>query len=244
MKVIFVVDNISEINQKINMIKNHFGNDIIFVVNAKIKKIYNTYGFPTNAVYGNNLTHVIHTILSKNEVQDVVVCYSSIKLTNDLLNKFISKIGNKQNIVNVMPNYSIMEKISLSCYNLYVKSLFKMKDNTASPKLQFLPSGFVEQLIESSFGNRMFETVPEHTTKMFVEDKDISNSLKVKMSFNRFCLIPIIVALVISMALIITLALTKVNYVLILVFSFLYILDIVLFFIFRYKQYFDKRFLK
>ena len=114
----------------------------------------------------------------------------------------------------------------------------------ATPKLQFLPSAFVVELLSSHFSNRLFEISPEFVKTVEIEEKEINKSLKVNTKFNKLQLLPIIAALVITIGLILFLAFVKVNYLVILTFVFLYMLDILLAIIQQCKIYFDQRFLK
>lgn len=244
MKVVFVVDSIHDINNKIQDITNLFGNNILYVCNAKFKKIFETYGFASNAVYSKNLSKVVHVLLSKSEIEDVVIYYSSLNLTKSLTKKFTDKIGNKSKIVNVVPTYNAFEQMDNAIYNVYVKSIFKVADSLASPKLQFLPAWFVEELLNSHFANRMFELNPESVSNVYVEDKQTCKNLKPKAKFNKFNLIPIIVALFVTILLFVGIAFIKVKYLLILIIVLLYILDALLATIFSFKSRFDLRFLK
>ena len=161
----------------------------------------------------------------------------------NLLAKFRAKIGNGDKIVNIMPEYNSLERICNSTYNVYVKTLFKAKDSLISPKLQYLPVPFVVELLNSHFGNKLFETTPENSSILYIENSELNNSTKIKTKFNKFALIPIIIALLITMFLIISLAFIKVNYILILIFVSLYILDLLFAIIYQCKLYFDARFL-
>ena len=244
MKVVYIIDSITDINNKINAMKTRFGDNIVYVVNYNLVKLFTTYGHTPNAIYGNNLPKVLSNLLLKSPVEDIVICYSSVNPNTDLLNRFISAIGNGSKVVNVLPEYNAFERFGLGIYNVYVKSLFKAKDSLISPKLQFLPQGLVVELLSSHMGNRLFEIDEKYSITLTFEDKEINKSLKVKNTLSRFQLIPLIAALIITMGLILCLAYVKINYAIILVFVFLYILDIVLAVIYQCKAYFDKRFLK
>jgi hypothetical protein len=243
MKVIYVVDSVSNLNTKINLLKTHFGAGILYVVKSNLCTLFKTYGHEPNAVYSHNLSLVIHTLLSRAEPDDLVICYSSLDITTDLINKFIAKIGDRQKIVNVMPNYNAFENMHNGAYNVFVKSLFKAPDSMASEKLQFIPAPILSELLDSHFGNRLFDIGEKYIKTLHVDDKAVNKSLKTKSAFSKFSLIPIIVALVLTMALVICLAFVKMHYLIILVFVLLYILDLVLAVIFQYKSLFDKRFL-
>lgn len=243
MKVVYVIDSVTNLTHKIDMLKNRFGDSILYVVKHNLVPLFKTYGYVPNAIYTNNLSKVIHTLLTKSEVEDIIVCYSSLALNNELLNKFISKILDKSKIVYVMPKYNAFENMCNSVYNVYVKSLFKLKDSLASPKLQFIPSVYVSELLTSHFANKLFELPEEYTTTMNIHDKTVSDSLKVKSKFNKFNLIPIIAALLITIGLILSLAFIGINYLVVIIFACLYILDIVLAIIFGCKKKFDSRFL-
>ena len=43
MKVIFVVDSISEINNKINLLTNKFQTNIVYIVRADLVELFKTY---------------------------------------------------------------------------------------------------------------------------------------------------------------------------------------------------------
>jgi len=245
MKVIYVIDSVTDINSKIQLLKNRFGNDIFFVVKSKFVKIFQTYGYQTNAIYTKNLPEVIHTMLAKsNEIEDVICLHSCLNIDDKVLNKFIQAIqSNTGKVVNVCPSYNFFEDLGHSVYNLYVKSLFKNKDNLASAKMQYLPKAFVEELLTSHFGNKLFEINPGLCKNIHFEDKEFNKSLKTKTGFNKNLLVPIILALTLTIALVTALVLAQgINYIGILIFTVLYLLDIVLTIIYQCKIYFDKRF--
>jgi hypothetical protein len=172
-----------------------------------------------------------------------MVYYTSLDLTDKLINNFILAIAEKDKIVNFKPEYNFFEKLSHSIYNIYVKSIFKNKDSLIRPKLQFLPKNFVEELLDSHFGNRLFET-NENLTKTLTPSKEQNKIFKVEFKFSRFALIPIIIALALTIALLSWLRFCNGSYLVGAIFTLLYILDIVLSIIFFCKQYFDKRFFK
>ena len=133
--------------------------------------------------------------------------------------------------------------MSNSIYNLYVKALFKNQDNLASAKIQYLPKAFVEELLNSHFGNKLFEISPSLCKEIHYEDKEFNKSLKTKTGFNKNLLVPIILALTLTVALFTTFVLLQgINYIAALIFIVLYLLDIVLTIIYQCKIYFDKRF--
>ncbi len=243
MKIICVVDSINGITKKVDALRNRFGNDIIFVVKANLENLFTTYGYTINAVYTKNMSKIVSQILSSTEATDTIVYYTSLDLTNELLNRFILCIDDKSKIVNVKPNYNFFEKIYNKAYNIYVKSLFKIDDSFASKKLQFLPKDFVAEIKLSHFGNRLFD-IPEKTTTIEIEDKDTSKQLKVEKSNYKMLLYFLIIALVITSGLIISLAFNYVKFWLVLIFIFAYISNITICSILSFKQHFDKRFLK
>lgn len=244
MKLVYVVDSVSDIKAKINMMKTRFGNDILFVVKSPFQALFKSFGYEINAVYTKNLAKVLHTMLLKCQVDDILICYASLNLNNQLLNDFLTKIGDGTKFVNLVPKYNFFEQIGNETYNVYVKAMFKNKDSMSSPKLQYIPKQFATDLLMSHIANRMFEIDPRFVVNFYIEDKEINKSAKVKTKFNKFKIIPIIVALLITIALVVTLALTRPGYVVWLLFVFMYLLDIVIGIIFSYKNKFDQRFLK
>ncbi len=243
MKIVYVVDSITDIKNKINLVKTYFGDKIVYVVKSHFLSIFETFGYKANAVYKKNLAEIIHILLLKSEIEPVLVCYSSLDFDANLLARFRSRIGTGEKILNIMPNYNGFEKLCNSTYNVYVKALFKAKDSLISPKLQYLPVAFVVELLNSHFGNKLFETNPENSSTLYIENSELNNSTKIKTKFNKFALLPIIFALLITIFLVISLAFVSVNYILILTFVSLYFLDIVFAIIYQCKLYFDARFL-
>ncbi len=243
MKVVVVVDDITNLDRKINMLQSHFGDDMIFVVKAKFAKLYETYSYPTHAVYSDHLTEVLHYTLLRIGADNLVIYYTSLMPTEDLLNTFAKKMKHNR-VINVIPRYNFFEKSYYSTYNLYVKGLFHVKDNLASPKLQYIPAEFCGWLLSTNFGNRMFDWGSEDVVNIYIEDKELSSSLKVKSKFNKYSIIPIISLLVITMMLLVTLAYVGVNYWVVLIFLGVYVVDILISIFFQYKKDFDIRFLK
>lgn len=244
MKVVYVIDSITELNNKINLLQTRFGDSILFVVKADLVDLVKTYGYSANAIYYNNLTEVVHSMLVRMPLEDTIICYSSLKFDNNLLNKFISAIGNKTQIVSLMPKYNTFEKMCNSTYNVYVKSIFKAKDSMVTPKLQFIPQEFLFEFLSTHLGNRLFELNPEVSKIIYIENQDINESMKPKRQTIKYNLIAIIFAIVVTIGLLATIAYLKSNFILILTCVLLYFLDIVLTIIFHCKAKFDQRFLK
>ena len=244
MKVVYVVDSITDINKKIGLLTNKFGDNLSFVVRADLVQLFQTYGHSVHAIYYTNLTKVIHSLLMKSELEDVVIYYSSLMLDNNLLTKFTNSIGNKAKMVGILPKYNACEQLCNSAYNVYVKSMFKLKDSLITPKLQFIPSHLLMELLQSHMGNRLFDFPSEVTTKISVENKEINKSMKVKINPLKHCLISLIIALVLTIGLLASIAYLKVNFLVILMFIVLYISDLILTIVFLCKNKFDLRFLK
>jgi len=244
MRVVYVIDSITDLNKKITLLKTKFVEDFIFVVRADLVELFKTYGYNPHAIYYKNLSAVIHSTLTRIELDDTVICYSSLNFDNELLNKFTNRIGDKSKIVSLEPKYNIIEKCFNATYNIYVKSLFKINDSMMSPKLQFLPAPVVDELLYSHISNRLFEINPEFHKSVAIEDKAINKSAKTHTKTIKYNLISIIIALLITTALLLSIALTKINYILVLLFVILYVLDLVLSIIFTCKAKFDQRFMK
>lgn len=245
MKLVYVVDSVSDIKNKINIMQTRFGNNIYFVVKSPFVTLFKSFGYTANATYSKNLAKVMHEMLLKCPTDSFLICYASLKIDNQMLNKFIGHIGDGSRFVNLVPNYNFFEQITNGTYNLYVKSMFKNKDGLASPKMQFIPQRFVGDLLASHIANRLFEIDPRFVVNVYIDStqKELNKSAKTKTKFGKFDIIPIIVALLITIAMIVTLAFTHAGYVFWLVIVFAYLLDIVIAVIFSCKTKFDTRFL-
>ena len=54
MKVVYIVDSITEINSKIDTLKTRFGDNIVYVVKASLATLFKTYGHTANAIYNRD----------------------------------------------------------------------------------------------------------------------------------------------------------------------------------------------
>ena len=243
MKVIFVVDSLTDIKNKLELFSG-FGDSVYYVVRSPFEEIVKTYGITPNAVYNKNLSKIIHFLLMRADIEATLIYYSSLNITAEFLADFLMQIGNGEKVVQVMPNYTAGDRAFNAMYNCYVKTIFKLKDGLASPKLQFLPMRFVAELLHNHIANRLFQVNPELVKTVKTPDKEINKTLKVKPKFNKFYLIPIIVALALTALLITCLAFFKPTFILITAFVALYVLDVILALGYRFKVQFDERFFK
>lgn len=244
MKVVYVVDTITDLNTKINLLTARFGTNIFYVVKADLVELFKTYGYNPHAIYYNNLTKVIHNMLYRSTDEDTIICYASLKFDYALLNNFANAIGNKTQVVNLMPNYNVFETVCNNAYNVYVKSLFKVKDSLISTKLQFLPSAFVTDLVNSHLGNRLFQLNPQYCKNVTTDNKEINKSMKTKTKPMKYNLMSLIIALVLTAGLLACIAYTKIAFIVVFIFVILYVLDILMLVIFQCKAKFDQRFFK
>ena len=244
MKIIYVVDSISNLKHKISLFESQIPCDMLYVVRADLVPIFETYGYKPNAVYYKNLTEITHNLLLGCTVDDILIYYSSLDIDKPLLNKFCTSIGDKSKIVTLMPSYNAIESAANSIYNVYVKSLFHVKDSLISAKLQFIPSAYSIELISTHFGNRLFETNPQTTKTVYNDNFTINKSMKSNFKPLRSCLLSIIIALIITATMLATIAYVTTNFIAISIFVVMYILNVFLTIIFLCKQRFDYRFLK
>lgn len=244
MKVVYVIDSISDFKQKINLIKNRFPCEILFVVRADLLPLVDTYGIKAHAIYYNNLTRIIHTLLINSSLSDVIICYASLKFNNQLLINFSNSIGDKSKIVCLKPNYNAFDRFNNAIYNVYVKSLFKIKDSLISPKLQFIPEEVLLQLLTSHLGNRLFEYPNEFIKNVYIDNPEINKTSKPKTDSLKIGLLSIIITLVLTASLLACIAYLTTNFIVITIFVLMYILNISLTIIFLCKTRFDQRFLK
>lgn len=244
MKIIYVVDSISNLKQKISLFESQIPSEMLFVVRADLVPIFETYGYKANAIYYKNLTEVIHYLLLDCNVDNILIYYSSLNIDRALLNKFCVSIGDKSKVVTLMPNYNLLESAANSIYNIYVKSMFHLKDSLVSAKLQFIPADYSVELMKTHLGNRLFETSAEHTKTVYTDNATTNKTMKSTFKPLRSCLLSIIITLIITAGMLATIAYLTTNFVAISIFVVMYILNILLTIIFLCKQRFDYRFLK
>lgn len=244
MKIVYVVDSVNDLKTKIDTLKTRFGNEIFYIVKSHFQKFVKSFGLTINAVYSKNLAKVMHFLLQGCKADDdIIIYYNSLELSSQLLDKFVLATQNGNRFVNLVPKYNVFERISNSAYNLYVKSMFKNKDSMATPKLQFIPKRFLSELLASHIANKLFEIDPIYVTNIYIEDKQINKTAKIKPKFNKFYIIPLLVVMIIALLSVVSLIFIKPNYLFWLILSFAVLLDVVLALIFAYKNKFDQRFL-
>lgn len=240
MQIICIVDSINNLKTNINTLQFHFGENIKYVVKAEFVPLFKTFEYPINAIFGKNLSSVLTKVVSSND--DLVLYRTSLDLNYNLINRFLSHT-NKGKAVNIIPKYNFFEQFGNSVYNTYVNSVFKIKDSLASNKLQYLPAGFVAELLDSHFANKLFELNPSHVINIYIEDNETSKALKTKTNFTKQRILFAIISLAITIALILSMAFFKINFLFVFIYIMAYTLDVCLAILFKCKAKFDNRFL-
>lgn len=243
MKLVCVVDSLTDIKNKLNILSS-YKNNTLFIVYSPFEEIVKTFNITPNAVYTNKLAQILHMAIEEDGEEDTIIYYTSLNLSQQFFEQFIKTIATGNRVVNFCPKYNVFEKMYNGLYNSYVKSVFKLKDSLCSPKLQFLPKACVEELLTSHMANRMFTLKEGKSVEITTEDKLINKTSKPKYKFNKFHLIPIIITLLLTAGLLVCLGTLKPNFILILSFVALFILNIIIYTIFNFKNHFDDRFLK
>ena len=245
MKVIVVVDSIVDIEQKINKMKNRFGDNMRFVVKSNLVEIFKTYNHPVDAIYSKQCSTVTHLLLEQQKLDDTVIYFTSLNIDDGLLKKFTNAIGNKENTVVLKPKYNWWERICNKLYNIYVDIIFSRVDSLNCKKLQFIPKQAVKELLDSHIANRLFVNADNTLKEIQTTDKEINRQWKRedKKDYKPLVL-NLIIALTLTLFLLISIVAFKVRFILVLTFVLLYMLDLFITVIYAFKLRFDKRFLK
>lgn len=198
MEVLFIIDDINELERKISLF-NALGVDIKFFVSSKHtatilgnKQIVNDIV----AIYKNNVNITIDKyIKSPNyKPQETILYYSSAELDVAMIEEIRNKLNIKPDTIYVKKRFNWWQKFKLWVYTNIIKLIFGVKDEYASVKLQYFSVEAMQAFVETSFKNHIFSV----SNALFVEiDKAKEASYYNKPNFNKNCLYnPIAICLI------------------------------------------------
>jgi len=195
MQVFFVVDSIDDLDNKIDLIENSFGGNIKFFIKTDLytsicsnKKIIEKLA----GVFDVNPTKKIDEFIKSvtYEADDTVVCYSSAKISEEMVKVVLKKIKYGYDSI-YFKKYrnkflSFFEKV----YQKICGFMFGICDSLCYSKFQFLSNKFMAYLKETRFNNHILK--PENFAKIELEEKDIIETMQEKVKFKSYNLINII----------------------------------------------------
>lgn len=195
MDILFVIDSIKNLDKKISLITDNFGNNIKFFVHAKlVADIAKNKFIATNtiAIYNKNVNVTIDKyIKSANYTPtNTLLYYSSADIDSTILNEMRDKIILNPSTIYVKKHFNLFKKCWVWIYNKIVKTVFGMYDEYASIKLQYISENVMRSLIDVKFRNHIF-TISESTSIQI--DKSKASSFYDMPKFQKSYLINCIV---------------------------------------------------
>ncbi|MBQ8430677.1 MAG: hypothetical protein IJX26_01875 [Clostridia bacterium] len=189
MQVFFVIDNVSNLSKKLNMIQQYFGDNIKFFVNTKLyPKIFRNEFIIKNlaGIYEKNeKSKIDEYIKSENyNLCSVLLYYSSVEINENMLEDMRKNIQFDYSSISFKKKENFLTKWLKAVYKKIVKLMFGVQDNCCYTKFQYINQEFMFQLVESVFNNHIL--IYGKHLDIDVETKEITNSLKTKIKFRNY----------------------------------------------------------
>ena len=186
MEILFVVDNIEDIDRKISLLEE-FGAEIKFFVEAKyVSKVITNKNIVNKleAICNHNVNETIDKYLKSDKYnpKPTLLYHSSAKLTKELIDKIRINQNFGPNAIYVKKRLGLWTRIKLWFYQKLVKSIFGLEDEYASTKLQYFNAELMEIFKDTSFKNHVFKIPNSLTIEV---DKTDEKSYYAKSKFNK-----------------------------------------------------------
>lgn len=246
MEILFIVDSLKDIDKKISIITDNFGENIKFFVSSKLiaklstnKKVM----AGLKSIYGFSVNDTINQYVQAKEYapQDTILYYSSADLNNELAEQMREAIQFAPPTVYFKKQLNWFGKFKVWCYNKLVKAIIGMEDEFASVKFQYMNVEFMSELAQTSFKNHIL-SLPD--TEKVELDKEQSKSFYDKVGFNKkFLYCPIAICLLL-IGYVLLEAFVKVKFWMYLFVILILVAIVVSTCMFAIKNVFDKRYRK
>lgn len=189
MQVFFVVDSLDNLDEKIVMIENCFNTDIRFFVKTDLYT-----QICTNAsllerlagVYESNEVKKIDEYIKSNryEADNVVLFYSSAKVTQEMIKEVIKKIKYGYDTISFTKSRNKIANFFLSLYVKIGKFIFGCEDSLCYHKFMFMSKKVVEYLIATKFNNHIVKF--ENSVQIELIDKGVIKTMKEKTNVASY----------------------------------------------------------
>ena len=186
MEILFVIDSLNNLDNKINLLKV-FDADIKFFVDAKLapKLVGDKYIINrTVAIYNKNVNITIDKYIKQTSyVPDATLLYyASADLNVKIIDSIRENIKLNPNVIYIKKRLSLWDKFKLWFYDKFIRLIFGVKDEYASTKLQYFNDEMMVEFRKSSFKNHIFSFINAQTIEL---EKSESESYYARPGFNK-----------------------------------------------------------
>lgn len=246
METLFIVDSLKDLDKKISMIIDNFGDKIKFFANSKlIAKLSNNKFIVKNlvSIYSDKINDTIDKYIKSTQYvpQDTIIYFSSAKLDDGLVCEMRQKLQYHPVTVYVKKKLNFFDKIKLWLYNKLIKLVVGMEDKYASVKFQYINAELMSALKQTKFRNHLF-AIP-NADEIELEKENVK-SFYDKPKFNKNYLYSPIIFCLVLIAYVILESFVKVQFWMYFLIILSLISIIVSTFILIIKNVFDTRFKK
>lgn len=206
METLFIVDSLKDIDKKISIITDNFGDNIKFFVSSKlVAKVSTNKAIMSRlkSIYSSSVNDTISQYIQTNDyvLQDAILYYSSAELTFELAEQMREAIKSAPPTVYFKKQLNWFSKFKLWCYNKISRMITGMVDEFASVKFQYINARFMKGLVRTSFKNHIFSLSNAEKVDL---SKEQAKSFYDKVGFNRkllYCPIAICLVLIVHVLL-------------------------------------------
>lgn len=186
MEILFVIDSLNNLDNKINLLKA-FDADIKFFVDAKLAPQLVKNKYIINhiiAIYNRNVNITIDKYIKQSTYTPTatLLYYASANLDTKLINNIRENLKLKPDVIYVKKRLSLWDKFKLWFYDKLIRLIFGVKDEYASTKIQYFSDEMMGEFSKSSFKNHIFSFRNAQTIEL---EKSESESYYARPGFNK-----------------------------------------------------------
>ncbi len=186
MEILFVIDSLNNLDNKINLLKA-FEADIRFFVDAKLAPQLVKNKYIINhivAIYNKNVNITIDRYIKQDTYTptSTLLYYSSADLNVKMIDNIRENLKLHPNVIYVKKRLSLWDKFKLWFYDKFIGLIFGIKDEYASTKLQYFNDEMMVAFRNSSFKNHIFKFINAQTIEL---EKAESKSYYINPGFNK-----------------------------------------------------------
>jgi hypothetical protein len=198
MEILFVIDNVDNLDKKISLIET-IGADIKFFVDSKyVSNVIKNKKILDNiiAIFKNNINETIDKYIQQENyvAKSTIIYHSSVDITVEMIEKIRQNLQLNPDTIYVKKKMGFWSKFKLWVYNKIIKFLFGIDDEFASTKLQYFSEKMMSIFQQSNFKNHIF-TMPNALTIEIDKQRAVTYYNKPKFNKN-YLYNPIVICLI------------------------------------------------
>lgn len=247
MQIFFVIDELKNLQEKIDLVSRIFNAEIKFFVPTHNYTKINDNAFVLQhlaGVYDGGVNKKIDEYIKseKFNLSNVLLYYSSSNVSANKLKEIESKIRYRYDAIYLEKKRNLFKNFFKKLYSKIISWMFRVEDAGCYTKVQYLSIEFMEHLKNTNFNNYILKA--KNSAVIEVESEEENNSLKTKFKLKKYNIVNVIMFFIILIIYIVLSNIFKLKFYIHFMFIMLILLEIALAIMLIVNNIFSLRFKK